>query len=788
MMLMTHLRPSRKAFLLGAATFVVALGSTLSCGQRASTDTSAIPTPASVLGWEPGTAKKLPTWSQVQDYYTQLDKASPRVSLRVVGKTTLGRPFLAVFISDPANIADLARYQEIQRKLADPRLRAEGERAQLIADGKVVILVTSSIHSTEVGGFLTPFRLADRLARADDAETLDILRNTIIILVPSQNPDGMDIVGDWYRSTLGTPTEGAGPPVLYNYYAGHDNNRDWYAFNLPETRATVDSLYAKWFPQINNDIHQQGRDNGRIFIPPYMDPIEPNIDPVLIGETNALGMAMVWRLLADGKTGVASNASYDMWSPARQYQLNHGGARILTETASAALASPVEVSFESLREGRGYDPKIVSWNYPVLWTGGSWGIGDIVDYQTNASWALFAAVARERTKWLESYATVQDHSILGNKSAGRETWPSAVVIPKTGQPDSTALQTLLWTLQHGQVEVRETTAPVTVGGETFEAGSYVVNTAQPFGGYAKALLERQAYPHLLEYPGGPPKAPYDVTAHTLPLLFGVKVAAVSGPEPGSGPPIAEVPTPTFTAAGLSGQSDKRIAIYQSYAGSMDEGWTRLIFDNYKIPFTSAHDRDVRTGNLNARFDVMILPDQNSRGLSNGLGDNYPDSLRGGLGDEGGAALRSFVENGGTLIAFNKATSYAIETLSLPVRNVLQGLPSTEFYCPGSILGVNLTPGHPVTRGMKATPAIWFEGSPAFAVTDASRTTVLATYPSTGDPLLSGWLLGGDKLHGRAAAVDVTLGRGHVILFGFRPQYRAQTMATYPMIWGAILGK
>ncbi|HKJ01240.1 MAG TPA: M14 family metallopeptidase [Longimicrobiales bacterium] len=781
-------RSRRTTSLFGVATLVIALGPVPAAARQASMAASSVPTPASVLGFEPGTDKRLPTWSQVQDYYTRLDEASPRVSLRVVGKTTLGRPFLAVFFSDSANIANLPRYQEIQRKLADPRLRAEGERARLIADGKVVILVTSSIHSTEVGGHLTPFRLADRLARGNDPETLDILRNTIIILVPSQNPDGMDIVGDWYRSTLGTPTEGAGPPVLYNYYAGHDNNRDWYAFNLPETRATVDSLYAQWFPQINNDIHQQGGNSGRIFIPPYMDPIEPNIDPILTAETNALGMAMVWRMLADGKTGVASNASYDQWSPARQYQLNHGGARILTETASAALASPVDVPFERLGRGRGYDAKVVSWNYPVLWMGGHWGIGDIVDYQTSASWALFAATARERARWLESYATVQDHSIQGNKLAGREAWPSAIVIPRSGQPDATALQTLLWTLQHGQVEIRETTAPVTVDGETFAAGSYVVPTAQPFGGYAKALLERQEYPHLLEYPGGPPKAPYDVTAHTLPLLFGVKVAAVSGPEPRSGPPMAEVPTPTFTAPGLSGRTDRRIALYKSYAASMDEGWTRLIFDNYKIPFTSAFDGDVRAGNLNARFDVVILPDQSTRGLRDGLGANYPDSLRGGLGSEGGAALRSFVENGGTLVAFNEATAYAIETLSLPVRNVLQGLPATDFYGPGSILSVNLAPGHPVTRGMKATPAIWFEDSPAFEVTDASRATVLATYPSAGDPLLSGWLLGGERLHGRAAAVDVSLGRGHVILFGFRPQYRAQTMATYPMIWGAILGR
>ena len=226
-----------------------------------------VPTPASVLGFEPGTDRKLPTWKQVGDYFTALDKASPRVSVRTLGKTTLGRPFLVAFISDSATLANLERYRAIQRKLADPRLRGANELPRLLAEGKNVILITSSIHSTEVGGFLTPLMLADRLARAETDDARSILANTIVMLVPSQNPDGVDIVGDWYRATLGTPAEGSGPPTLYHHYTGHDNNRDWYAFTQVETRYTVDSLYTPWDPQIVNDIHQQGPNGGRIFIP-----------------------------------------------------------------------------------------------------------------------------------------------------------------------------------------------------------------------------------------------------------------------------------------------------------------------------------------------------------------------------------------------------------------------------------------------------------------------------------------------------------------------------------------
>jgi hypothetical protein len=347
---------------------------------------------------------------------------------------------------------------------------------------------------------------------------------------------------------------------------------------------------------------------------------------------------------------------------------------------------------------------------------------------------------------------------------------------------------MIWMLQHGQVEVREAQSAVTIDGRTYPAGSYVVPMQQPFGGYAKALLERQKYPNLFEYPGGPPKRPYDVTAHTLPLLLGVDVAATQpGSAPVAGPPIAALPYPAFTAPSLSGASSKRIAIYQSYPGSMDEGWTRYVFDAYKIPYVSIHDRDVRAGNLNARFDVVILPSQSAGSMIRGVSAAYPDSLEGGLGDKGAEVFSAFVEQGGTLIAFNDATDYAIEALKLPVRDVLGGVRQNDFYAPGSILGVEIDKSHPVSRAFNATvPAIWFENGPAFEVTNPSQAAVVARYPAAGSPLLSGWLLGGERINGKAALVDVTKGRGHAILFGFRPQYRGQSEATYPLIWGAIL--
>ncbi|MEO7101737.1 MAG: hypothetical protein ABI311_00235, partial [Gemmatimonadaceae bacterium] len=210
------------------------------------------------------------------------------------------------------------------------------------------------------------------------------------------------------------------------------------------------------------------------------------------------------------------------------------------------------------------------------------------------------------------------------------------------------------------------------------------------------------------------------------------------------------------------------------------------FDQYHVPYTMITDKDIRAGNLASRFDAIVLPDQNARQISGGARGNYPDSLKGGLGDGGAKQLAAFVDAGGTLVAFNSASNYAIEALSLPVKNVLAELRPKDFYAPGSLFRVEFDRANPLAAGMTAPePAVWFEGSPAFEATDPSRVTIVARYPARGDPLLSGWLLGADHINGKAAMVDVKRGKGHVVLFGFRPQYRGQSMSTYPLVWNAL---
>jgi hypothetical protein len=745
-----------------------------------------VPSPAAVLGFAPGTDRRLVEWGPITDYFRALDAASDRVSVRTLGRSTNGLPFIAVFVSSAANIQRLPLLREAQRRLADPRRSPDSAAAaRLGARVPAFALITSSVHSTEVGGFFAPLEVAYRLANATSPELRAILDSTVVILVPSLNPDGVNIVARWYAQTLGTAAEGSSPPELYNRYVGHDDNRDWYAFTQIETRLVVDSLYGVWHPQVTMDIHQQGTLGARIFVPPYKDPVEPNVDPLLIEGVNALGTAIAWRLAADGLTGVSLHASYDAWTPARAFQHYHGAVRILTETASANLATPITIPFDSLRPGDGIDPRQSSWNFAAPWPGGRWTIGDIVRYQTTAAMAMLDHVARNRALWVRTSRRVAERAVRGWPE-----WPAAYLIPATNQ-DPAALATLLEVLRHAQVEARAALAPFTEGRERFAAGTYVVSMHQPYAAFVAALFERRMYPDLREYPGGPPVRPYDATAHALPLLLGVRVVAAADSVPVAVSPPVGPQTPVYRAAGLSvpkgARPIVRLGLYRSYTAPLDEGWTRWVLDTWGVPFESVVDSTVRAGGLGARFDVIVLPGMSPRAIVEGLsGRRYPAPFAGGIGPTGIQSLREFVESGGTLIALDDACDFAIAALDLPVTNTVESSSPREFYVPGSILRLLVDTSLAIADGMPAQSIAWVESGAAFELRDPSRGRVVAHYPAqASDILLSGWLIGAPSLAGKAALLDVRDGRGHVILFGFRPQYRGQSQATLPFLFNAI---
>jgi hypothetical protein len=748
---------------------------------------AAVPTPESHFGFKMGDDRKLVPWSKVVSYFETLQKSSDRILVRNLGPTTEKRPFLAAWIARPDVLKDLERYRQIQKKLADPRVTPETEAAKLIAQGKTVVMITCSIHSTEVASTMTAVEFAYRLLSEDRPKFRDILDNVIFILVPSLNPDGVDIVERWYTKTLGTPFEGTSPPELYQKYVGHDNNRDWYIFSQAETRLAISQLHNQWHPQIVYDVHQQGPYVSRIFIPPWLDPVEPNIDPIITQMCNMIGAGMAADLTAAGKKGVAINASYDFWTPARHYQAYHGGMRILSESASARLATPITVTADEITENAlGYNPRQASWNHLEPWLGGTWRVRDIVDYQSIAWESLLWQAAVRREDLLRNFYGV------GKRAVGRSA-PYAFVI-SANQQDRGATKILLDTLAFGLIEVEKAGDSFRAAGKTYPAGSYVIRMNQPYSSWAKALLERQQYPDLRLYPGGPPKRPYDVTAHTLPLLMGVQVDTIPDTFEAKLARAASFEELASAAARRDRNSidwyrtapnKPRLGLYRSHIPVMDEGWTRWLLERFNWKYANVLNADILSGNLNQRYDVILFPDQGPSSIHNGYrAGSMPPEYAGGLGDKGAQNLIEFTRNGGTLVFLNSSTDYAIGHLGVPVKSTIRGVPSRDFYSPGSLLNVNLDASHPVAAGLPATLAIWSEGSAAWEFTDPSIRSI-ARYPDSG-VLASGWLLGEKYLAGKSALIEATTGKGKMILFGMRPQYRAQSYQSLKLLFNAML--
>jgi hypothetical protein len=490
-----------------------------------------VTSPEQFLGFKPGTEKKLADMNQVVEYFRMLDGQSGRILVQEVGKTTEGNPFIVAIITSEKNQKNLEKYRTYQQLLADPRKITEKEANNMIADGKSVVMINCSIHATEIGANQMSMELAYDLATKNDRATTEILDNVILLLTPMHNPDGIKMVVDWYRKHVGTKYEGGRMPWLYQKYVGHDNNRDWYMFTQKETQLTL-KVHNAWHPQVIVDMHQMGSRGARLFVPPYVDPYEPNVDPILRQQVAMMGTFMASELTAQGKGGVIHSSQYDAWTPARAYHHYHGGIRILTEAASARVATPIEIEFEDLSE----QVKTPSVRMPLVWKGGKWSLRDIMDYDYAAAQAVLTNAARLRENWLRNFYRIH------KKAVNRSEPPFAFIVPAEQRDLSTAVK-MLNVLKMGAVEIHRAADSFDVEGHTYPAGSFILYMDQPYGGFAKALLEKQVYPEIRETPGGPLKTPYDVVGHTLPLLMGVDVVQAEKPFQVDSVLISEITAP-----------------------------------------------------------------------------------------------------------------------------------------------------------------------------------------------------------------------------------------------------
>ncbi|HEU4836251.1 MAG TPA: M14 family metallopeptidase [Pyrinomonadaceae bacterium] len=787
-----------------------------------------IPSPKSVLGFTPGDERTIAGWSQITDYFERLDRASDRVLVQPLGQSTLKRPLIVAFISARENILALPKYKEIQQQLADPRKITNNlERDRLLANGKVVVAISCSIHSTEIVASQMSMQLAYELASAQDAGTREILQNTILMLIPSPNPDGIDIVANWYRKTLGTPYEGREPPELYHHYAGHDDNRDWFMLNLKETQQITRLFWHDWFPQIVYDVHQQGSNGSRFFIPPFYDPPNPNISPLLLRQVGLIGHKVAADLQAAGFKGVLTNALYDTWwhGGFRTAPYFHNSIGILSEAASARLMSPSTVTGEQLARSstRGMrNATESSTNFPDPWPAGEWRPRDIMSMEMIAARSILEMAAKFRVEYLRNFHELNRKNLELPLNKGETI---AYLIP-AGQARDEAVAKLVGSLIDQGVEVYrldrelhvvmshqflQRTNPATEKLGTYKVagpltamhevplGSYIVFLSQPQRYNITTLFEPQIYPNRLTGQGEAER-PYDVAGWTLPLQMGIDAPAVVAiRETASERKLTLLKDANEVRADLALTLKKgdespiknplkqpvRVGIYKGATSNMDEGWTRYIFDTFNVPYTSVRDADMRQGGLSSKYDALILTSQAATQIVNGnAAGTLPQEYTGGITEAGVKNLKEFVNNGGMLICFDNACDLALKEFKLPLKNTLEGVRSSEFYCPGSIVALDVDSKHPIGSMLPETLPAYFINSSAFSAAADANVRVIARYAKE-NVLMSGWLLGEDKLRGQIALAEVGVGKGRIVLFGFRPQHRGQAWATLPFIWNAL---
>ncbi|HLY18786.1 MAG TPA: M14 metallopeptidase family protein [Bryobacteraceae bacterium] len=669
-----------------ARKFAIALLSLAACCR------GAVPTPAEHFGYTPGDDYKLADTTEIFGYFQKLAASSDRIKLVEFGRSSEGRPMYVAFISAQENLKKLERYRQIAARLSLGEAGAEEARA-LAEEGRAIVWIDSGLHASEVAPAQQAPLLAYKMLTGESAEIEAVRRNVILMQVPVINPDGLDMIAHWYRKNVGTPYETAPMPWLFQKYAGHDNNRDWFMLNLEETRNVSRLLFREWFPHIVYNQHQAPPFPARIFVPPYAEPLNPDIPAAVMEGINQLGSAMRERFAREEKPGVISYFGFDGWwnGGLRSAPAFHNMHGILTETAGYSYATPKTYQPSELQANFSNGPatREPSMFYERPWLGGKWTLRDAVEYMLTADMALLTEAAARRTDFLLKSYQMARQAI----AAGREGKPYAYVLQEK-QWDWPTAWDFLERLSLAGIEARRARAEFRASGKSYPAGTLVIPAAQPFRPYLIDLMEPQHYPNLKE-------RPYDITGWTLPMQMGVGVDRVDdhfdaelepvsefrahGSVAGKGPVLlldhrendAFLATAFFmdregavrwTSDGaievdsaytenaaradnfarqfsvsvtLAESAPKpayelrrpRVGLYQPWTTNADEGWTEWLLDRYRVPYTVLHNADIAKGGLHARFDSMILASQSVNSILNGWRSGERSSRREGAESE-----------------------------------------------------------------------------------------------------------------------------------------------------------
>ncbi len=836
--------------------------------------------PEEFLGHRVGADRKLADYNQIQAYFQKLDEESVNIKVLTIGESTLGKPMVMAVITAEENMEKLDIYREITKRLRDARNLTPDEADRLAEEGKVIVFITCNLHATEIGSSQMAMEFAYKLVTGKTPfDANKALEDVIVLLAPTTNPDGQQMVTDWYGKYVGTKYEGGRMPWLYQHYTGHDNNRDWFMLTQAETRAVTKVLYQDWIPQIHIDEHEMGARGARLWIPPFANPPNPNVHPLVWRGVALCGMNLAYDLQKNGYKGVQYGREFAGWwdGACDNTPWFHNTICLLSEAAEVKVASPIYIDISEISE-----PYVErSMQFPDPWPGGWWRLRDIVNYELTLSMSLIETAYLHKKEFLYNFYKMCKDSIEKRE----EGQPYAFVIPKK-QNDYPTMLKMLDTLMFAGVKIHQSIEDFMVDDKIYADGSFVILMSQPYRPYVQALLEIQNHPEPeREYPNGPfiPLL-YDNAGWTLPLQMGIKCDQINIPFKPNLIELDKIPYPTITppqqtssfivldsrlnnsysvifallnenaeiyrskdivkgeefeaAAGsfiikntpriqniLPGLLEKwhveahslddidtlpeaaikrhRIGLYQSWRANMDEGWTRYVFDDLGIPYTTLHNKDFKVkkkkkNNLSEKYDVIVFADENPdiiiqgrRGQSSRygrLGEAFPPEYEGGIGKEGVKVLKSFVEQGGILVTLNSACGLAFSEFEVPSGNALERIDRSKFFCPGSILRVKVDNKSPIGYGMPSEAAIMFYRGMALNTRIPPvgwDRKIVARFPDD-DLLLSGWLYGEDLIARKAAVVDVQNKKGHIILIGFPCQHRAQSHGTYKFLLNALL--
>lgn len=831
------------------------------------------------FGFRPGDDRQLFDYTSLISYLQKLEQHSDRVKMVPIGHSPMGRAMYVVLISSPENLKNLAELKEINRRLALDPLIPPIELESMISRGKVFVVATMSMHSTEVGPTQAVPLMAYELAFTNNPKQLDWLENTVIMIVPSQNPDGMEMVVEHYKKYKGTKYERSQMPGLYHKYIGHDNNRDFVMLTQDDTRAISRLFSHEWFPQVMVEKHQMGATGVRYFVPPPHDPIAENIDAGLLNWMGVFGAAMMKRMTADSLKGVTQRYLFDdYWPGHTETCLWKNTIGMLTEAASVHLATPIYVEPNEIGViGKGLGEYKKSINMPDPWPGGWWRLSDIIRYEISSMWGIVETASLHRERLLRFRHDITVKMV----ETGRTQSPFYYVLPPN-QPDPGELSFLVDLLREHGVRTWVSTQEVRHGGIILPEGSLVIPLAQPFRAFIKEVMESQKFPVRRYVPGGEIIQPYDITSWSLPLHLGLECYELNQPnallenslreverfptakhaledawgfalspahnssyqfvfgllskgrtvyrvqeafvqgenrfeagtfivESGSIKgmelfsdmlPVALTSNPAIPMKKLKSPA---IGLVETWFHDMDAGWTRYIFDTYGISYRVLRPADL-SGGVPAGIDVIVFPSSSKNVLLDGrqgegvsaAPPNYPPVFAKGMGKEGLNKLMQWVDQGGVVISWGLSAhlfegTHSIvsgsekEEFRLPFRIVSDDLKKQGLYVPGTLMQLDILTNKPLTFGVPRTLNVFSRGEPVFAtsvpVLDIER-RVLATYAQE-NPVVSGYAQNQELLQGKPAIVWLKKGKGQLVLMGFNPQFRANTRASFKVLFNGL---